>query len=66
MNLLMKALLVAVEQAADGRGLEKFRVDWKFNSSDELVVAVIIRDSRLTKDRLDPGPNGSRRPKAPR
>jgi hypothetical protein len=66
MNLLMKALLAAVEQAADGRGLEKFRIDWKFNSTDELVVAVIIRDSRLTKDCLDPAPNGARRPKAPR
>ena len=66
MNLLMKALLVAVEQAADGRGLEKYRIDWKFNSADELVVAVIIRDSRLTKDRLDSSTNGYRRPKTPR
>jgi hypothetical protein len=66
MNLLLKALLVAVEQAADGRGLEKFRVAWKFNAADELVVAVIVRDSRLTKDRLDPTPNGYRPPKPPR
>ena len=63
MNLLLKALLVAVEQAADGRGLEKFRVSYKFNASGELVVAVIVRDSRLTQEKLEPRPNGYRPPK---
>jgi hypothetical protein len=65
-NLLMSALLVAVEQAADSRGLEKYRIAWKFNSAGELVVAVIIRDSRLTEDRLDPNTNGFRQAKGPR
>jgi hypothetical protein len=63
MNLLLQALLVAVEQAADGRGLEKFRVAWKFNAADELVVAIIVRDTRLTRDKLAPRPNGYRPPK---
>ena len=63
MNLLLQALLVAVEQAADGRGLEKFRVAWKFNAEDELVVAIIVRDTRLTRDKLTPRPNGYRPPK---
>jgi hypothetical protein len=66
MNLLLSALLVAVERAADGRGLESFRVKWKFNAAGELVVAVIVRDSRLTEDRVDPTANGYRAPKAPR
>jgi hypothetical protein len=66
MNLLLKALLVAVEQAADGRGLEKFRVAWKFNRAGELVVAVIVSDTRLTEDRLAPRENGYRPPKPPR
>ena len=66
MNLLLSALLVAVEQAADSRGLEKYRIAWKFNPAGELVVAVIIQDSRLTQDRLDPNTNGYRAPKAPR
>jgi len=66
MNLLMSALLVAVEQAADSRGLENYRIAWKFNSLGELVVALIIRDSRLTQDRLDPNTNSYRQPKAPR
>jgi hypothetical protein len=57
---------VAVERAADERGLEKFRIAWKFNAAGELVVAVIVRDSRLTEDRVDPKANGYRAPKAPR
>jgi hypothetical protein len=63
MNLLMKALLVAVEQAADGRGLEKYRIAWKFNADHELVVAVIIRDSRLTRETVEPRPRGYNPPR---
>jgi hypothetical protein len=63
MNLLLSALLVAVERAADERGLESFRVKWKFNGAGELVVAVIVRDTRLTAEKLEPRPNGYRPPK---
>jgi hypothetical protein len=66
MNLLFRALLVAVEAAADSRGLEQYRIGWKFNSAGELVVALIIRDTRLTADKLEPIANGYRQPKAPR
>ena len=58
MNLLLRALVQAVDDAAQARGLESFRVKWKFNAAGELVVAVIVRDSRLTEDRVAPKENG--------
>ena len=66
MNRLMKALLVAVEQAADSRGLEKYRIAHKFNAAGELVVAVIVRDSRLTSEKVEPQVHGDRPPKMQR
>ena len=63
MNLLLQALLVAVEEAARGRGLQKFRVLWKHNAQGQMVVAIVTDDSRLSKEKLEPKPNGYRPPR---
>jgi hypothetical protein len=63
MNLLLQALLVAVEDAARGRGLQKCRVLWKHNARGQMVVAIITDDPRLTREKLEPKPNGYRPPR---
>ena len=63
MNLLLQALLSAVETAARGRDLKSYRVAWKHNEKGEMVVAIITSDARLARERLEPRPNGYRPPR---
>lgn len=63
MNLLLQALLMAVEDAAKGRGLQNFRVLWKHNAQGQMVVAIVTEDARLTREKLEPRPNGYRPPR---
>jgi hypothetical protein len=63
MNLLLQALLTAVEEAARGRGLQSFRVLWKHNARGQMVVAIVTDDTRLAKEKLEPKPNGYRPPR---
>jgi hypothetical protein len=62
-NLLLQALLVAVGDAARGRGLQSFRVLWKHNARGQMVVAIVTDDTRLAKEKLEPRPNGYRPPR---
>ena len=66
MNLLLQALLVAVEEAARGRDLKSFRIDWKHNAKGQCVIAIITDDPRVTREKLGPAPNAYRPPKSPR
>jgi hypothetical protein len=60
MNLLLQTLLSSVEEAARGRDLKSYRIAWKHNGKGEIVIAIISRDPRLARERLDPKPNGYR------
>jgi hypothetical protein len=63
MNLLLRALLQSVEDAARDRGLEKFRVLWKHNEHGQCVVAIVTDDERLAPEKLEPKQNGYRPPR---
>jgi hypothetical protein len=60
MNLLLRALLSAVEEAARGRDLQRFVVKWKHNERGQCVIAILTDDPRLAPERLEPRPNGYR------
>jgi len=52
MNLLFNALRIAIDEACKGRGLDRYRLDHRFNAKGELVLAVITSDPRLAADKL--------------
>ncbi|MEP7247156.1 MAG: hypothetical protein ABI885_26210 [Gammaproteobacteria bacterium] len=53
MNLLFAALRTAIDEAAKGRGLENFRISYKWNATGEFVIAVITSDPRLAQEKLE-------------
>ncbi|MCC6524213.1 MAG: hypothetical protein IT373_16250 [Polyangiaceae bacterium] len=44
MNLLLQALLQAIEDLARAKGVRRFRVGCKRNAKGELVIALVVYD----------------------
>jgi hypothetical protein len=63
MNLLLRALLQAVDDAARERDLERYVVRWKHNAHGQCVIAILTDDPRLSPEKLEPRPNGYRPPR---
>jgi hypothetical protein len=63
MNLLLQALLQAVDDAARGRDLQRYTVRWKHNARGQCVIAILTDDPRLSSEKLTPRPNGYRPPR---
>jgi hypothetical protein len=61
MNLLFNAIVMDIQEIARAKGIRRFRVSHKRNSSGHLVVALIIEDKDGPLARVDtndrPPPN---------
>lgn len=53
MNLLLKALIHRIEEAAKAMDIKNFRVDYKRNAKGELVVALLIKDDDGALSRMN-------------